>query len=277
MDQARLKYRIVGGIVLLALAAILVPLLSEVRQPLPRGAQTIDIPAEPVGGVSAQLPADGELSHDAMPQLQRPPEPLPAPPPSGEGDAVAPAENEPVPPSPIAPFATRPAPQGQHEPAAPPAAVSVPAKTAKPSKTAPVATPGLAAAPAHAASGAKELAAVVKPAGGATAAPAAVSAPKAVTPVPIKPPAAGGAVATSVVHHAWVVQLGVYGNVKTAIDLREKLRKAGYSAFTEEVATPNGKALRVRVGPDLDRSVAQALRDRLAREMGHDGIVMAYP
>jgi DedD protein len=74
-----------------------------------------------------------------------------------------------------------------------------------------------------------------------------------------------------------VVQLGVFGNLKTAIDLRERLRKAGYSAFTEEITTPQGKALRVRVGPELDRAVAQAARDRLARETGQDGIVVAYP
>ena len=74
-----------------------------------------------------------------------------------------------------------------------------------------------------------------------------------------------------------MVQLGVFGNLKTAIDLREQLRKAGHSAFTEEVTTPQGKALRVRVGPELDRATAQAVRDRLARETGHDGIVVAYP
>jgi DedD protein len=74
-----------------------------------------------------------------------------------------------------------------------------------------------------------------------------------------------------------VVQLGVYGNVKTAIDLRERLRKAGYSAFTEEVSTPSGKALRVRVGPELDRAAAQALLARLERETGHQGMVMSYP
>ncbi len=74
-----------------------------------------------------------------------------------------------------------------------------------------------------------------------------------------------------------MVQLGVFGNLKTAIDLREQLRKAGHSAFTEEVTTPQGKALRVRVGPELDRAAAQAVRDRLARETGHDGIVVAYP
>ena len=61
------------------------------------------------------------------------------------------------------------------------------------------------------------------------------------------------------------------------IDLREKLRKSGYSAFTEEITTPHGKALRVRVGPELERARAQALRDRLQREIGHDGIVMTYP
>lgn len=58
MDQARLKYRIVGGIVLVALAAILVPVLNDMRQPLPQGPLAIDIPAEPTDGLASRLPVD---------------------------------------------------------------------------------------------------------------------------------------------------------------------------------------------------------------------------
>jgi DedD protein len=112
-----------------------------------------------------------------------------------------------------------------------------------------------------------------KPAPVAKPAPAAAPAPATKASAPSPAPSAP-ATATQ---QAWVVQLGVYGNLKTAIDLRERLRKAGHSAFTEEVATPHGKALRVRVGPELDRAAAQALRDRLNRETGSDGIVVAYP
>jgi DedD protein len=124
---------------------------------------------------------------------------------------------------------------------------------------------------------------VAKPAPASAPAPIPVAKPAApapAAPIQAAKSVAPAAVATATapsVQQAWVVQLGVFGNLKTAIDLREQLRKAGHSAFTEEITTPQGKALRVRVGPELDRAKAQAVRDRLAKETGHDGIVVAYP
>lgn len=258
MEQARLKYRIVGGIVLLAVAAILVPLLNEVRQPLPAGPQAIDIPAEPADGVTAALPADGALSEGSVPEPQDLPEPLPAPPLTEEGSAPAVIEPAPLEP---APRDTVPAPVAKPTPVKP-----APIAAAKPAAVKP--SPVVAARPTVV-----QPAPVAKP---VPPKPAVASPPVAAKPAPVAKPPAPVASAPGA-QRAWVVQLGVYGNIKTAIDLREKLRRAGYSAFTEEVATPHGKALRVRVGPDLDRAKALTLRDRLARETGHDGIVMAYP
>jgi DedD protein len=283
MEQARLKYRIVGGIVLLALAAILVPLLNEVRQPLPAGPQAIDIPAEPADGVTAALPVDGELPEGSVPEPQDLPKPVPAPPLTEEGDEPAPVAGEPVTPE-RAPRDAVAAPIAKPDPVKP---VPVPVIAAKPAavQSAPVAKPPApqpAAAPTQVAAKPAPapkppLAAPVpaKPAAVASATPASAPAPKVAAMPTAKPPTSTAGAPGA--QQAWVVQLGVYGNLKTAIDLRERLRKAGHSAFTEEVATPHGKALRVRVGPDLDRAAAQALRDRLARETGHDGIVMAYP
>lgn len=272
MDQGKLRYRIVGGVVLLALLAILVPVLNDVRQPLPQGPQAIDIPAEPADGLTAQVPTDGMTPDDMAPQPQDVPDPLPAPPlteegPAPDSDPVEPPalENEPEPAKPAPVVAPKSAPP---KPAAPP--VARPAAKPMPAAPArPVAKPEPAPKP--------PAAAPAKPAPVVKAAPKDAPAP---APSPTaKPPAPSPAVPVTApaAQQAWVVQLGVYGNVKTAIDLRETLRKAGHSAFTEEVVTPHGKALRVRVGPDLDRAAAQALRDRLARETGHDGIVMAYP
>jgi DedD protein len=285
MDQGKLRYRIVGGVVLLALLAILVPVLNDVRQPLPQGPQAIDIPAEPADGLTAQVPTDGMTPDDVAPQPDDVPEPLPAPPltevaPAPDIDGAAPVEpySPPEPPAPAAdPEPAKPAPvptpkavlprPAPPKPAAPHAAKPVPAAPVAPAT--PVAKPVPAPKP--------PVAAPAKPTPVVKAAPTGAPAP---APSPTaKPPAPSPAapVTAPATQQAWVVQLGVYGNLKTAIDLRERLRKAGHSAFTEEVVTPHGKALRVRVGPDLDRAAAQALRDRLARETGHDGIVMAYP
>ncbi len=236
MDQARLKYRIVGGVVLLALVAILVPLLNDVRQPQPEGPQTIDIPPEPTDGVADQIPPDAPPLAGITPEPADIPVPL-APPVS---------ESEEGPDVVLSPAPAEPPPVARPAPASPPRLSAVP-------EPAPAAKPVPAPKPVP-----------PKPE------PKPAPKPAAAAPRPAPPP-------TPAVQQAWVVQLGVYGNLKTAIDLREKLRKSGYSAFTEEIGTPHGKALRVRVGPELERAKAQALRDRLQRETGHDGIVMTYP
>ena len=244
MDQARLKYRIVGGIVLVALAAILVPVLNDMRQPLSHGPQAIDIPAEPTDGVASRLPVDAPPVEGNLPEPQDIPVPAAPPPLSDDGDVVLPDRTADL---------------------APPAAVTRPAPVTPPR------TPPLVAEPVPAPPVVASKPQAVRPVAPAAPKPAPV-APK---PAPVaKPPAAAPAPASQ---QAWVVQLGVFGNLKTAIDLRERLRKAGHSAFTEEITTPQGKALRVRVGPELDRAKARALRDRLATQTGQEGIVVAYP
>jgi DedD protein len=264
MDQARLKYRIVGGIVLVALAAILVPVLNDMRQPLPQGPQAIDIPAEPTDGVASRLPVDAPPLDGSVPAPQDIPPPAP-PPPLGEDTDVAPPDEgaglaPPAPPVQAKP----PVPVARPAPASPPRA---PAPAVKPAPAPVIASKQPAVKPAPA----PKPAVVARPAPSAAPAPIPAAKPAAPTPAPVAP------AASPVVQQAWVVQLGVFGNLKTAIDLRERLRKAGHSAFTEEVTTPQGKALRVRVGPELDRAKALAVRDRLARETGQDGIVVAYP
>lgn len=277
MDQARLKYRIVGGVVLVALAAILVPLLNDVRQPLPQGPQSIDIPAEPADGVAGRLPTDGTAPQGLVPEPQDVPLPLPAPPLEEAADSASVGGRH------ESTSAVPAAPELQTDPArsaapaapvaAPPPARAEPVPAPKPAtpKPAPVAKPVTpkAAPTTPAPAPAKPAAAPRTPVAAAVPAPAAPVKPAGASATPSAPSAAA--------QQAWVVQLGVYGNLKTAIDLRESLRKAGHSAFTEEISTPHGKALRVRVGPELERATAQALRDRLARETGHDGIVMGYP
>lgn len=238
MDQARLKYRIVGGIVLVALAAILVPVLNDMRQPLPQGPLAIDIPAEPTDGLASRLPVDAPPLEGSLPEPEDIPPPVPPPPLGEDADVLPPDEGADL------------------APPAPPVQARPPVPVARPAPASPPRAP--AAAPA------------VKPAPSPVIA-SKPPAPKPAAPAPVAP------AASPTVQQAWVVQLGVFGNLKTAIDLREKLRKAGHSAFTEEITTPQGKALRVRVGPELDRAKALALRDRLARETGQDGIVVAYP
>ncbi len=76
---------------------------------------------------------------------------------------------------------------------------------------------------------------------------------------------------------AWVVQLGSFSDEENAKVLNEKLRKAGYPAFVEPLKKNSGIVYRVRVGPELLRSDAQSLQQKLAKSMQIEGIVIRYP
>jgi len=76
---------------------------------------------------------------------------------------------------------------------------------------------------------------------------------------------------------AWVVQLGSFSNEQNALKLRDRLRAKGYTAFVEPVQGSGGKSLRVRVGPELERAQAEAIRDKLQKELKIKGIVGRYP
>ncbi len=115
--------------------------------------------------------------------------------------------------------------------------------------------------------------------------PAAVAAPEIVTeapaaataPTPAPVPEAQPAPAATKVLSGWVVQLAALSKQDNALALRERLRTLGYTAFVEEIKTAKGMQYRVRVGPELERTNADNLRNRLEEQVKLKGIVMKYP
>ena len=92
----------------------------------------------------------------------------------------------------------------------------------------------------------------------------APAAPSSATRSPAKAPA-----------NAWVVQLGSFSSEQNAWALRDKLRNKGYHAFVERVSEGSKMVIRVRIGPELQRSKAEAVQQKLEKEMKIKGIVMA--
>lgn len=82
---------------------------------------------------------------------------------------------------------------------------------------------------------------------------------------------------TSVGISAWVVQLGSFSSQENAESLNKKLREAGFRSFVEPLKQKNSVAYRVRVGPELKRSDADAINTKLKQTMKLDGIVVHYP
>lgn len=76
---------------------------------------------------------------------------------------------------------------------------------------------------------------------------------------------------------AWVVQVASFSREENALALRDKLRAAGYTAFIERLRQPGEDIFRVRIGPEVERARAEALRDRLEREIKAKGIVQQHP
>jgi DedD protein len=237
--DTRVKERLVGAIALVVIVVLVVPaLLTGPRSHAPASGETpnsnrtvvVDLTQNEPGAPSpAAAPA-------AAPVVMAPPAAVPAPTPSPAAESSAPAAEAP--------------------PATPPPLASAPA-------------PKLAeAAPARAEPARKAEATRTE-----TPAPAKAAPPPAPAPAAEPPPDARAA-AKSVPHppkaaaaEGWVVQLGSFASRDNGEKLATTLRAKGYRAFVSEFRGSGRVLFRVRVGPEQDRSRAEAIAARL----GHDG------
>jgi DedD protein len=99
--------------------------------------------------------------------------------------------------------------------------------------------------------------------------PAAANATAKPSVAPAQPAPAAEAVGPG-----FSVQLAAFSDDKGANALANKLKRAGYPAYTEPLATSKGTLWRVRVGPYNTRDLAVEGRDRLKGD-GYSGIVTA--
>lgn len=75
----------------------------------------------------------------------------------------------------------------------------------------------------------------------------------------------------------FAVQLAAFSKPADAIALRDRARAAGFSAFTETVATDKGALTRVRIGPVASRADAERLQAQVQAKLGVAGIVRPHP
>jgi DedD protein len=74
----------------------------------------------------------------------------------------------------------------------------------------------------------------------------------------------------------WAVQLGSFEKSANALAFRDKVRKQGYAAFVEQQKGSSATVYRVRVGPEIKRETADALKAKLEKA-GLKGVVMPHP
>lgn len=75
---------------------------------------------------------------------------------------------------------------------------------------------------------------------------------------------------------AWVVQLGSFDKVEHAKNLVKELRSKGFKAFTREAKTSKGTMTKVLVGPEVKREKALALEEKINKEMKIKGILTSF-
>ncbi|HEV2608511.1 MAG TPA: SPOR domain-containing protein [Xanthomonadaceae bacterium] len=102
-----------------------------------------------------------------------------------------------------------------------------------------------------------------------TAPPATSAAAPAATKPSAPSPAASG--------RGYAVQVSAFRSEEEALTLRDKLRAAGFTAFSERIQAESGTLYRVRIGPEADRDAADRLRAELSTKMGMNGMVVGYP
>lgn len=307
MDSA-LKQRLLGAVVLIALAIIFVPMIFSGSGPKQESATVnLEIPPAPDREFETRV-----LTVDAA------------------GSAAAPARtSEPVVPV-EAPTRTEPAPAPTPTPAAaaatpraPAEVVETPAVAAKPAA---VSTPPAVAAPAPvpageaavgkyfvhlgvyaAAKNAEDLVATLKRSGFAAFSEATEFQGKAAQRVRVgpfagraeaeaarlrirqaKPDVPGSVVALAENATAdappaavpaaraggWAVQLGAFKTAEDANTLRGRLQTAGFVAYVDKL-TAEQILWRVRAGPETDRANADRLRARIKDKLKLDGMIVA--
>ena len=232
------KQRVIGAVVLVALAVIFIPMLFEQ-------------PEDDLGPVGSNLPTQPD------PVVRDRIEPLTLPEPPADPDpAPVVLEQAPV-----------------EDAASADAAVQDAASLAA-SAVEQAAPPASETASETVSEAASAVESVVESAAAPQAPVAAAESAAAPAPVPTQ---AAPAVAAAKPLSGWVVQLASLSKKDNALALRARLQQLGYTAFVEEARTSQGLLFRVRVGPELERASAEKMRDRLQEQVKLKGMVTSYP
>ena len=77
--------------------------------------------------------------------------------------------------------------------------------------------------------------------------------------------------------NAWAVQMGSFKNKQNARVLADRLRSAGFKAFTKEVTSPQGSVqTRVYIGPEFKQASAIKVNAEVQKLMNIQGMVVSY-
>jgi DedD protein len=95
-------------------------------------------------------------------------------------------------------------------------------------------------------------------------------------PEEIKPDDNQRPVSSNLNDYAWVIQLGAFSHKENLQALLDKLKKAGFTAFTQPIKTPSGSLTKVFVGPELDKAKLESQLAKLKKLTTLEGRVTRF-
>ena len=274
-----LKQRLLGAVVLIALAIIFVPMFLSGPAPQ-QTSETVNLAIPPA--------PDREFQNRVLPVDATPKAPT----------STASAPTEPVTNAPLATVETPPRPAGIPQPTEPVSTAPVQASAPPKAEPAPKAEAPKVAdnAPGRAANGrfyvhlgvytvaknADDLVASLKQGGFPAFTEASEAQGKAASRVragPYEDRAAAEAARLRIKQMnpsvaSSVVQLGAFKTVEEANKIRDRLKGAGFVAYVDKVNAESGTLFRVRAGPEADRGNADKLKGRIKDKLKMDGMVV---
>ena len=76
---------------------------------------------------------------------------------------------------------------------------------------------------------------------------------------------------------SFAIQVGTFDSNENAEKVRDKLRKAGYTAYIQKSKSKTNPSYRVRIGPELDYDVLEKLLIKLKKSKKMDGYIVNHP
>jgi DedD protein len=243
--RSRARRRLIGAAVLLLLGVVSFPLLFE-SQPRPVPVDTPMVIPSREGATPLQAPGKGQERTASGTVVMAEP--------------AAPSASAPAVAAPLAASAALAVAAPSSPVAAPPAVVSA-APRAQVSTPAPV--PVVVAAAPSAPAPSPQAAAKTEPKAKPEAKPEPKAETKAAPKAEAKPEARAEPKADTKSSTRFVVQVGAYADESAAKDVRQRVEKLGFKTFTQDIQTPNGRRIRVRIGPFASQADAQKALERL--------------
>ncbi len=76
---------------------------------------------------------------------------------------------------------------------------------------------------------------------------------------------------------SFALQVGTFSSNENAEKMRDQMHKAGYSAFVYKSTAKGKTTYKVRIGPELERSVLEKIKTKLKKSKKIDGYIVNHP